>query len=396
MIRNMKVLHVVTAFPRHEGDVITPWLVETIQRLRAKGIEVDVFAPSYRGDGCTSYQGIRVHRFRYFPRRWEDLTHDETVPDRLKKHWRYKVALVFYIACGSLEIMRLCRRERYDVIHVHWPFPHALFGFLGRVAGGGRLVSTFYGVELRWVKTKLHLLTPLLRWSIETPDAVIAISTHTAREINKLSSRKAEIVPYGVAVSAKKERKLISEQQQILFVGRLVERKGVDVLIRAFNEVAKSNDAELVIVGDGPERSHWEVLGRETGEGARISFRGRVPQEVLEDCYESADVFVLPAVTDAKGDTEGLGVVLLEAMSYGKPVVASRVGGIVDIVEDGVTGLLVPERDPEALSRALTKLLQDREYARSLGEKGLARVAETFDWDSIIEALLRIYCEANH
>ncbi len=156
----MRVLHVVTAFPRTRDDVIVPWLVELLKRLPAAGYDVEVFTSSYRGGGGESYEGIRVHRFRYFFARWENLTHDEAAPDRMRRSVLYRVLPLFYITGGMWAIWRLVRRERFDIIHVHWPVPHVLFGWPARRASGNetRLVTSWYGAELRWVQSSLPFL----------------------------------------------------------------------------------------------------------------------------------------------------------------------------------------------------------------------------------------------
>src|SRR5437016_2018145 len=154
----MRILHVVTAFPRTPDDVIVPWLVELLKRLQAAGHEVEVFTSSYRGAPDQVFAGIRVHRFRYYPRRWENLTHEEAAPDRMKRSLLYRLMPACFVVAGMAAIWRLCRRTRYDVIHVHWPLPLALFGWAAQRARSARLVTTFYGVELRWVKSALPLL----------------------------------------------------------------------------------------------------------------------------------------------------------------------------------------------------------------------------------------------
>src|SRR5437762_11221426 len=140
----MRILHVVTAFPRTPDDVIVPWLVELLKRLRAAGHEVEVFTSSYRGAPDEVFAGIPVHRFRYFLRRWENLTHEETAPDRMRRSLLYRVLPLLFVAAGMLAIWRHCRRQRYDVIHVHWPMPLALLGWAAQRAHRAPLVSTFY------------------------------------------------------------------------------------------------------------------------------------------------------------------------------------------------------------------------------------------------------------
>src|SRR2546425_2705418 len=114
----VRILHVVTAFPRSEGDVITNWLVEMLKRLRAAGHEVEVFTSSYEGARDHLFAGIPVHRFRYFFRRWENLTHEETAPDRMKRSWLHRMMPACFVLAGMVAIWRLCRRRRYEVVHV--------------------------------------------------------------------------------------------------------------------------------------------------------------------------------------------------------------------------------------------------------------------------------------
>ena len=149
--------------------------------------------------------------------------------------------------------------------------------------------------------------------------------------------------------------------------------------------------ARLVVVGDGPERAGLAARARERGLASRVAFRGRVSDAELQAAYRDADVLVLPSVVDARGDTEGLGVVLLEAMAFHVPVVASRLGGITDIVTDGKTGLLVPPGDAAALAAALRGLAEDRTRARRLAEAGHQVLQERFSWPAITARWLAVY-----
>lgn len=395
----MKVLFVVTAFPRFEGDVITPWLVETIRRLQDQNISVDIFTSAYQGLKENKVFGIRVHRFRYFLRKWEKLTHDETVPDRLRKGILYKLLAIFYIFCGSLGIIRHCRKNKYDIIHCHWPFPHIIFGYAASRFGKSKLISSFYGVELRWVKSKLSIFKPLLKFAIKKSDAVTAISTYTAREITEIAPANISIIPFGAAITVSDQKlstPIYNKIKNILFVGRLVERKGVKYLIEALGLINKTIETNLTIVGEGGEKKNLEKLAKEKKLDDKVNFTGKVTQSQLEELYRKCDIFVLPAVIDSKGDTEGLGVVLLEAMSYRKPVVASALGGILDIVKNGENGLLVPEKDAGKLADAILQIIQKPELGNRFGEAGYNFANRNFSWEKIVcdikwlyEAVLR-------
>jgi glycosyltransferase involved in cell wall biosynthesis len=398
----VRILHVVTAFPRFPDDIISPWLVELLKRMRAAGHEVEVFAPAYRGGGNRNVDGIPVYRFRYFPARWEDLTHDQGTPDRVRRSLRYKIMPLFYAVGGMLAIWRLCRRRSYDIVHVHWPVPHALFGWAARRACGAAMVTLWYGVELRWVKGRLPWLKAFLRWALKTSDQVVAISSATAREIAELGHKSVWVIPYAVgfaaapgALPARRSRGA-DEPFVVLFVGNLIERKGVSYLIDAVHRLSRRVPVRLLILGkgEGLERSRLEQQVKTLGLEDRVEMPGRVPEPELHRAFGRAQVLVLPSIVDARGDTEGLGVVLLEAMSYRLPVIASNVGGITDIVEDGKTGLLVPPADPAALAGALERLATDAPLAAQLAEDGRQYVREHFSWPAILEEWQVCYAAA--
>jgi glycosyltransferase involved in cell wall biosynthesis len=195
-------------------------------------------------------------------------------------------------------------------------------------------------------------------------------------------------------VDAEAEPKEAGAPFELLFVGRLVERKGVPLLLDAVASLPAERRAVLHVVGDGPDRGALEERAARLGLDGRVVFHGFVSHEEKRRRFASCDAFVLPAVVDAKGDTEGLGVVLLEAMTYGKPVIASAAGGIVDIVRDGRNGWLVPPGDAAALADAIAACMDDPERARRFGAQGRADVAERFSWSAISAKLEEVYREA--
>ena len=388
----MRVLYIVTAFQRRKNDVITPWLTQTILYLRKKGIDVEVFTSSFKGLGNQEILGIPVWRFRYAPAKWEDLTHEEAVIERLKKGIRYKLLLPLYIISGSISIYRLLRKRKYDILHVHWPFPHIIFGAVGRYLFRIPIVSSFHGVELMWVKNKMRYFIPFLRWSLNISCRITVNSSFTKEHINEISEKQVDIIPFGTHFTGRgRIKRKRNKVPVILFVGRLVERKGVIYLIRAIKQVSRKKNVKLIIVGDGPERENLVKEAGDLVEKGIVEFAGRVSDEKLDNLYRTADMFVLPSCYDRRGDTEGLGVVLIEALAYGLPVIGSNVGGIPDIIIHNKTGLLVPEKAPDALSDAILYLLNNRKKAVSLGRAGRKYVEEKFNWEKIIKDIMDIY-----
>ena len=391
---HLRVLYIVTAYNRHQDDVITPWLVETVRRLAQVGIAVEILAPSYRGMGEGTIEGVRVHRFRYAPSRWEDLTHDQTAPDRVRQYPWYLALVPGYVLSGMRASSRLVRRQHFDVVHVHWPLPHALQGLVARRAAGTPLVLSFHGVELTWAR-QFPAFRPFLRYAIRSADAVTANSNYTAGMIKKLHDRPIQRIPFGATVEAVAVPGSIEARgkgsYELLFVGRLVERKGVHYLLDAVERLRASHDVFLRIVGDGPWRAKLEAQVTRYGLGDRVEFAGFVAATELAESFARADAFVLPAIVDSKGDTEGLGVVLVEAMCNEKPVIATAVGGIPDVVKDGATGVLVPPADAGALAEAIAGVIEEPQRARASAKAGRKHVEAEFSWPVITERLASLY-----
>lgn len=395
-LRQVKVLYLVTAYSRGPGDVITPWLVETIRRLAERGIDVEVLAPAHRGLPDQTVAGVRVHRFRYAPTSWETLTHDQTAPDRIRDRPWFLGLVPGYVVAGSHAARRVAQEGGFDVLHAFWPIPQGVLGLWAKRATGLPLVSTFFGVELTWMEKQFPFLAPLLRRIVRASSAVTAISSYTAERLKRqVPSVKPAVIPFGAAVEAPAEPPPYTwdgkRPFELLFVGRLVERKGVHLLLDALSTLIADRDVVLHVVGDGPDRAQLEEQAKRLGLGVRAVFHGFVSKEELETRLTTCDAFVLPAVVDSKGDTEGLGVVLIEAMTHARPVIASAAGGIVDIVRDGENGFLVPPGDAAALADAIGRMMDDPARARALGLRGREDAAANFSWDVIADRLAAIY-----
>lgn len=391
--RPIRVLHLTTAFPRGPDDPIVPWLVELLKRLRARGVESEVLTSAYKGSPDQTHDGIRVHRFRYFAARWEKLTHEEAAPDRMRRSLLYKLLPLFFVVAGMRAARRVARTGRYDVIHVHWPLPLAVLGWVASRSARAPTVTLFYGVELRLVDRSFRALRGFLRWAVNRSDRVVAISSYTAAEVQKLvPGTPVSVIPYTFELPARDAaRRSPAPGFTVLFVGRLVQRKGVVHLVEALARIPAALQVRLEIVGGGPESAAIAAKAGELGVADRVALRGQLPDADLHAAYASADAFVLPAIVDSRGDTEGLGVVLLEAMNFGVPVIGSAIGGILDIVVDGESGLLVPPGDPSALAGAITRLASDRELARRLGDAGRSRLTTHFAWPTIVEQWRELY-----
>ena len=405
----MKVLVIGSVYPRFQEDAEVPWLRTSIAHLKKAGIEIQVLAPAYKGLKSHDIDGTHVNRFRYAPANWEILTHEEGAPSKMaSKPWLQLLAIP-YIINGFFQCLRLCCKCRPDVIHAHWPFPHAYIALGAAKLFKIPLVLNFHGAELLLIRKK-KWVKPLLKFAIGQAKAIFANSSFTAGKIKALRNVNVEWSPYGTTLETKDEESLplasavhpINSKFKILFVGRHIERKGICYLIEAAKYLpADKFEIRIVGVGDLTEQlkkqakeimdSIAQLQGDKISKPAPIIFTGKLSPEDLANEYRTANVFTLPAIVDSKGDTEGLGVVLIEAMELGLPIVASNVGGIPDVVVDGESGILVPEKDPAALADAFKHLEADTSLIEKLLVGARKRINECFTWDGIIERQVEVY-----
>lgn len=260
---------------------------------------------------------------------------------------------------------------------------------------GIRTLVLYYGKDI--LSTKQSYISRFALWiSPKLAGKIVTNSRYTQSLLPRKYKNKTEIlypsVDPGISYELRSPQKN-GHAKVVLFVGRLVARKGVDDLIRAFHEVLeKVPDAFLEIVGDGPELDSLKTLTRDLGVTDKIRFYGSQTGSSLYDRYASCDVFVMPSKT-MQIDAEGFGTVFLEASVFGKPSIGTLSGGIPEAVLDGKTGLLVPESDVLALSRAIETLLRDSELSTRLGANARTRVLDQFTWKNSTQFLVSILRE---
>ena len=387
------VLVVTSVYPHTPDGNHGTFVREAILRLQPAGDKFTVFAPAY--EGCKSHEldGIKVYRFRYCPKRFENLARDGA-PTKLQRQPLYLVAAALYILLGTLQLFWVCWKERPDLLHIHWPFPHGLMAWPTSKLLAIPMVFSFHGAELLLVR-KFQFVANILRWLLPMTNGVTANSSFTQRLIRQLYTGPVTVIPYGLTVEAKPPKvRQPGEDPRLLFVGRLDERKGLRYLLEALPLVLAQEPVRLRVIGRGLLEAEIKLQCSKMGLDSAVNFLGFVSKEELADEYASCDIFVLPAIVDSKGDTEGLGIVAIEALAHEKPVIASAVGGIVDVILSGITGVLVPEKDPDALAQAILTVLSDPGRAAQMGRKGLEDVQTRFSWSRIVPQWQQVFATA--
>lgn len=390
----IRVLYIVTTFPRHERDVITPWLWTLIRELMKHGVEADVLASSYRGMPGGKLWGIRVHRWRYAPARWETLSHDVAIPEKLRQGLGPKIMIVPFLLGGFIKAWKLARKEKYDLIHIHWPFPLAFLALPFKVPR----IYTFYTAEIALAE-KFRFMRWLFQYLVNRACSLTFLTSYGLSRFTKTfnlpSGSTAVVIPFVPAGEPIELPEIKREEKRLLFVGRLVERKGLIYLLRALKILKEQHpDIKLVVVGTGPEEENLKTEAGSLGIRDNVDFLGPVSEEEKAREYARATLFILPAVVDSRGDTEGQGVVILEAMRARVPVVASAVGGITDLIVDGETGFLVPEKDTETLAGTIGCLLASPSKRKRVVIAALERLEKNFSHIAIGRRFLDLYKEA--
>lgn len=379
----MRVLFLAHSFPRHPGDAAGSFLLRLAQGLEGEGVEVKVVAPAAAGLAASErVDGVQVERFRYAPRRYERLAYTGTMAQDVAASWSARLTLVSFLGSEFVSAVRSGRRFHPDLVHAHWWFPGGLVGTWVSSLANVPLVTTLHGSDVRLLRGASSA-RPAFRHVLRRSAAVTTVSHWLAEQVTDfVPSVAPAVAPMPVDTelfSPGGER----SADRLLFVGRLNAQKGVRYLIAALAEMRVP--ASLDIVGDGPDREALAAQARELGVGDRITWHGSLPQGALPALYRRAAALVVPSIE------EGLGLVAVEGQLCGTPVVASRSGGLPDVVRDGHTGILVPPADPGALAAALDHLLSRPDRGRTLGDAGRVHALGTFAPESAARRYAMLY-----
>jgi colanic acid/amylovoran biosynthesis glycosyltransferase len=331
----VKVLVLTTSYPRDAADSAGRFVFDAVEHVRTRGVDVDVVSPVSFRHFCLAYGHGIVGNIRGRP--WLALL----VPVFL---WNFR---------------RAAAAREADLVHAHWLAAGAVAMTLRKP-----YVVQVWGTDVELARRVSWLARPVLRRA----RLVVAASQSLAEAARELGARDVRVVPSGVAIPESVGPP--EEPPHVLYVGRLSAEKGVLELVEA------ARGLPLRVVGDGPLRAQVPDAV------------GFVPPGELGPWYERAAIVAVPS------RREGYGVVAREAMAWGRPVVATAVGGLLDAVVDGETGLLVPPRNVAALRAALERLLRDAELRARLGAAAREKAQRELSFDAAADALLHVYEDA--
>jgi len=388
------VVMVTTSYPRFPGDSVGTFMEPIAKGVAARGHEVHIVAPWHpRITRGAVEDGVFFHFFKYAPipalnvfGYAAGLHADVTLKGAA---W---MAAPLAMTAGWFTAMRVAQKRRATVMHGHWVVPG------GAIAAAARpslpLVVSLHGSDV-FVAERIGPARAVARRVFARADYVTACSRDLAQRAVALGAPAARlgVVPYGVDVArfrpAPEARDTVrasggvpSAAWLLFAAGRLVKKKGFEYLIDALPLVDASAVVHLAIAGAGDLDADLWARARAAGVGDRVHFLGDLPQDAVAGWFAAADVAVVPSVKDDRGNVDGLPNTVLEGLASGTPIVATPAGGIGTVIQDGQTGVIVPERDARALAEAIAALLREPGRRASLGQAGRAMVEARYGWDA--------------
>lgn len=391
----MKIAILTSSFPYRKGDFHGNFIYHHAHGQVERGNEVHVICPHLPGlEFLEDMDGVTVHRFSYFyPYRFQRLASDTGMYSALRHSFVAMVQLPLFLISELWCSWRLINLYQIDLIHSHWFIPSGLVGAVVAFIRKKPHIITSHVLDAN-LFGKFRFSLPLLSAIVASADMITTNSSYTKQQIEALVPLPCpcRVIPMGVSLPDQLPPVKEFREHTILYVGRLVEWKGVNTLIHSMTRVRMAiPDARLTIVGEGPIRDSLQRLVQDNGLHDAVSFCGRVSEEELKKLYDSAAVFVLPSRRYQGLVMEGLGVVLLEAMSHGVPVIGSNVGGIPDIIDDGRNGFLFPSEDEKILAEKIVTLLSDTVLAEQFLLAGYETVRTRFSWEEISRQFSEAY-----
>jgi phosphatidyl-myo-inositol dimannoside synthase len=394
----VRVLLISQGFPKYVGDSTAPFMEPIVQSLVARGHHVDVVLPHHPEFRYPPGDGFEFYPYRYSPT-------DRITPwgfgNSLRGSSRVSpLAALFLPAVLTSLHMRLetlLAGRAYEVVHAHWLLPNAWVAAGPAQKHGVPLVVTLHGSDIAMAE-RGRVMRRLARRTLSAAGAVTAVSDDLRRRAEDLGASPATtrtvhlgidtefFYPRDVGASVRARLGAPASALLVVTVGRLVEKKGFRYAIDAASRI---DGVHLAIIGDGDLRTELETIAHSSG--ASVTFTGNLDRSAVSDAIAAADVVAVPSVVDMAGNVDGLPTTLLEALSTGRPIVASAIAGIPEVVTDRVNGVLVPPKDVDALASALTELRDEPQLRGRLGAEARRRALCDFGWDATALAFEEVY-----
>jgi len=385
----LKILILTHNYIRFRGDHAGHFLHVLAAELVRSGHSVVVLAPHQKGLKKTEIMdGVAVHRFRYAPAAKERLAYIGTMHELVAASWSGKILFLCFLVSFLAKALSISIRERVDSISAQWWIPGGLIGYLVSLFRRKPLIVTSHGTDIRLLERSVFL-RKLAKPVFGRAKYVTTVSGFLEEKLirnTQAPAEKVKVIPMPVTPDTFEPSPLPQDATKlILCVARFTPQKGLDYLLKACRMLKdKEIDFRAKIVGEGPLREPLQEEIIKLQLENEVSLVDIIPQKDLNRLYAESYLCVLPSIE------EGFGLVLVEAQLCKRPVIGTRSGGITDIIEDDVSGLLVPPRDHESLAQAMERILTDRQLAERLAEGGYGSALARFSPQAVLRKYLEV------
>jgi glycosyltransferase involved in cell wall biosynthesis len=381
----LKVTICTTNFPRWKGDFRVPFILEAARAISNQGNEVKVLTMHTPGAVTHEYfEKIEVFRAKYLPENLEILQKDASgIPEAWRKGLFQKFATIPFLVRFTCLIGKQAKGS--DIIHCNWSLS-GLAAYLSKFIHKTPYIITVQGSDI-FKTIHIPVVRNVIGLALRKASHIIALSNDlkTATIRFGVTEERITVIPNGVNISQFPVGPKEGRKNQLIFVGSLIERKGVSYLIQAMARLMATHpDTQLVIVGEGKDRDLLEELTSQLGLQENVVFVGTQSQDRVSELLRESRLFILPSIE------EGQGVVLVEALASGTPCIGSRVGGISDVITPDV-GKLVDAGDVQGLSAAIDSFLIDDALWEAASDNARNRAETDYDWNSLAEKMFEIY-----
>jgi len=374
-----KILIITSTFPRWPHDHVAGFVNDLAVEL-AKKMPVVVLAPYSKGSECYEEKdGIKIYRFKYWFEKNNNLADGGILPN-LRKNPLYYLQIPAFILSEIINAIKIVKKEKVDVIHAQWIIPQGFTALVLKKLINIKYMVTSLGGDMFPFKTNNKPLLWLYKMIIANASFVTAVNQSFVWEIDALNNKKSYYIPNGIDINKFNKTFIGNKKKNILFVGRLVEKKGLSYLIEALKMLDDRLYHKLIIIGDGPLRATLQKLVSDLSLSRKVSFLGSISYDKLLDLYRDNMLVVVPSISTKTGDVDGFPTVYLDAMASGCPIIASKIDGIEAIIKNNENGVVVQQKDPKAIANAIYNLINNDTLRNSIAQKALKDVIENYSW----------------
>jgi len=393
-INSYRIAVITSSYPRFKGDSTAPFVKSICDNLSLLGHHIAVVAPYDPAVKKTHNNKRLVTRFKYI---WPDTLSTMGYGQAMINDNQLKLSsyflLPFFLIAGIAALFQITKYQNSDIIHAHWVIPNGLIASIVSKLRKIPFVISLHGSDI-FLARRNFLYRYITKWVFKNASGVTACSPGLKKiALSIETNQNVELIPYGADPNLFKRAHLSSlnlERMEpnsveliITSLGRLVHKKGFDILLEAFsNAIKEIPQLKLIIGGDGTNRNALNKKSVDLGIENDVKFVGNVPWDTVPYFLSKSDIFILPSIVDPRGNVDGLPNVLLEAMSCENAVIASDVGGVSMVIEHYKTGILVKPGDIEQLTNSILILAKDKEFRTRLGIEARKSIIENFNWQN--------------